>query len=995
MKDKTVKLFGLFMTLALLAGLAGVNAMSAGGSCSAVTSSLTWTPITVPDGTHYQLYPGSDVGPMAVTSDGGTLFAAVLDESSGNWNMLKSTDGGYTWKRTGFPTGSTEIVAVKLSPAWSSDGTVYVATDTTVYKSKDRGNIFNVIYSATGADVINSLDVGRDADGDVVVVGNSTDVSLFDGGAWTSQDIGSYNVLAVGLSPNYASDGTVVAVVNSSTQTLVKVKTKHDTNWGGTITDGFIRDQNSSNVVANRACIGFPSDYNITSAPSLFVGLSTLDSRGDVFRIDGGDRANLSGVTGVTDLNVRSSPTNIWSMAVYGNTTADSVILAGTESVNRSALYSQAQALLYTSSNGGGSWSTASKPPTGETHATVIAASTYAYIGTGGIQSAVSVAATGAYTSWNQRGLIDTSIDEITDMAPSSTYFTDNTIYMTTLNATTNNASLWRTLSGGETWERIYCSTLYVNLSGYLSSSECAFNLVRIFGDTIIIAVNGGTLIQPSSDQGATFNYRYFAPANISAFAVQDASIFYVGVANGSVWETTGSGAVGSWNQSSSDGDIPLGAAVVDLVVKDGVVYAGTSGGGVYSTDTSDFTFVQVGPKMPGVAGDIVKVVQDDEDFVYAGIRGGAAQGIWRFDQSDDKAEWVQIGYEFNRSPVGDISALASAESGVLYAIGSNIGWYSVVPTSAKGAMFYPIKDGLNLGASDSITGELKLVSDTSSDPGSDLLFAVGAHGGNPAIWTTSNEVVRLKLLAPASGSISGDVWENGSYAGEAHVSLWWKAVADAELYEVQIASDANFVNVLDKSYFESGSQYTANNMTQANLWSGHTYYWRVRAVAPTGDEPMSRWSDNWSFITPLGPKSSLPELLRPAAGQSDVSLRPVLQWNNSLAATSYELVLTENCNPSKLVLNLTGDKKLGAVTAYQVPFDLKPNTNYCWKVRGLSDISNSLWSDTGSFTTTATTAPVVVEKTGAQYWVWIIIALGAVLIVAVVVLVVRTRRPV
>ena len=482
MKDKAMKLFGLFMTLALLAGLAGVNAMSAGGSCSAATSSLTWSPITIPDGTHKQLYPGSDVGPMAVTADGGTLFASVLNESNGNWSVLKSTDGGYTWKSTGFPTDTAEIVAVKFSPSWSSDGAVYVATNTTVYKSKDRGNSFNVIYSATGPDVITSLDAAVGADGKVkLVLGNSTDVSVFDEGVWNAQHIGN-EVLAVAFSPHYAdpTDGTIIAVVNTTAQTLVMTK-KYVTSW---VSSG-IPDATINVPDSYKACIGMPGDYNLM-APSFFVGLSAASNGGDVFRVAWGGSSFA-----VTDLNVSAngsaSSVNIWSMVVSGNSSS-AVIVAGAEAPR--ATVANGAILVFASTDGGSNWvlgSTAitpNKQPTGESHATVVKAASIAYVGTQGNQSAVSVDATGAYTSWNQRGLIDTSIDEITDMAASESYFADNTMRIVTKDA--DAASLWVTQTGGDTWERIFCSALTEN-----STSPCMFDLLRISADTAVLAESG------------------------------------------------------------------------------------------------------------------------------------------------------------------------------------------------------------------------------------------------------------------------------------------------------------------------------------------------------------------------------------------------------------------------------------------------------------------------------------------------------------------------
>ena len=54
---------------------------------------------------HYVLTPGTDLGPIAVSPDGKTLFAAVADGPylGSEWfDVLKSVDGGYTWTVTGF-----------------------------------------------------------------------------------------------------------------------------------------------------------------------------------------------------------------------------------------------------------------------------------------------------------------------------------------------------------------------------------------------------------------------------------------------------------------------------------------------------------------------------------------------------------------------------------------------------------------------------------------------------------------------------------------------------------------------------------------------------------------------------------------------------------------------------------------------------------------------------------------------------------------------------
>jgi hypothetical protein len=117
--------------------------------------------------------------------------------------------------------------------------------------------------------------------------------------------------------------------------------------------------------------------------------------------------------------------------------------------------------------------------------------------------------------------------------------------------------------------------------------------------------------------------------------------------------------------------------------------------------------------------------------------------------------------------------------------------------------------------------------------------------------------------------------------------------------------------------------------------------------------------------------------------------LNPALQWNSSVAATGYELILAANCDFENPALNLSGDNKLGMDTAYQLKFNLDPNTNYCWKVRGVNEITHSPWSDTGTFTTGFTAAT---EDVGLPVWVWVIIALSAVLMLSIVGLIVRSR---
>jgi hypothetical protein len=1037
MRDRRMKALGLFTALSLAVCLVASGIVSNTGSSYAATSSIQWTRITIPVVGDKQLHPGSDVGPMAVSPDGATVFAAVQDESSLDWSLLKSTDGAFSWQDTGLsdamaaqvPADTSDIVAVELSPSWNDDDMIFVATKNGVYYSEDRGSTFDdlvpvpgtVYYAPPGTDVITSLDLELAPSGYseyiVVAVGTADptaavggDVYIFNLGVWAPQGVGAYDVLAVGLSPNYAADEAVIAVVTDASNTVVRTKLVPDFSIPGGAWAGAVFDATSSlNFPSSRACIGFPDDYIADGSTSmkLFVGLSAAGPLGDVFSIQW---AGYLVAPTVADLDVRGyanpptntihTETNIWSMAVSGSASSMD-ILAGAEALNTSALPAPpGQLLVYTSSSGGGNWSPSYddylsyKQPTGETKATVVMSSSIAYAGTFGDQSAVSAAlsAEGSggvpFYSWNQRGLIDTSIDEITDMSPSEAYVADGTMFITTRNTSLGDTSLWRTESEGGMWERVYCSTLTGN-----STTRVLFDMVRQATNAVILAQSGSKAIIPSDDDSATFQTSrgISLTENIRAFIVTDASTYYAGGANGSVQGTTTAGA--TWTSSSIGSEIPAVDTVVDLVLADGGdIYAGTDWGGVYKDSGGDLEFIQVGSDTPGVSGDIVHVASNpcDDNFVYAGIQGDAAtMGIWRFDLSGDEAEWEQIA---DGADVGNISSIVCSDcigmDGVLYAVSASTGtgWRSIDPTTTKEVpVFEEMKYGLGTG--DSVRRGLKLVS------GSNLLFAVGG-ASYTQIWTASDEIVNMKLLAPEDGSIFGTIMEDEAFLGRAVVILEWKEIPGAESYEVQIGFDEELDSPVDISYYDGGTPYSEGMVKVAYPWLGTKYYWRVRVgkAGPggtVGAPYSSQWSDIWSFITPLGPAPSIPELLGPKAGQGNVMLKPALQWNSSVAATGYELILAANCDWSNPALNLSGDSVIGD-TAYQLTFNLAKNTSYCWKVRGVNDITHSPWSDTSTFTTGFTAGP---ENGVLPVWVWVIIVLVTVFILSILVLITQSRR--
>jgi len=152
-----------------------------------------------------------------------------------------------------------------------------------------------------------------------------------------------------------------------------------------------------------------------------------------------------------------------------------------------------------------------------------------------------------------------------------------------------------------------------------------------------------------------------------------------------------------------------------------------------------------------------------------------------------------------------------------------------------------------------------------------------------------------------------------------------------------------------------------------------------------------AQWSPTWQ-----------PDWMSPAAGQSDVVLRPTFTWQPADWATGYEFVLARDAAFSNMIVSITTSN-----TIWGCDRDLEYGTGYFWRVRAVSATSQSLWASS-SFTTmsaplppTTTPAPVtpppVIERQPEvdeyPYLPWIVVAIVTVLFVGIITLIVVTRR--
>jgi hypothetical protein len=249
-------------------------------------------------------------------------------------------------------------------------------------------------------------------------------------------------------------------------------------------------------------------------------------------------------------------------------------------------------------------------------------------------------------------------------------------------------------------------------------------------------------------------------------------------------------------------------------------------------------------------------------------------------------------------------------------------------------------------------------------------------------------------------------------------VNLCWEQLCVANGYDIEIAKDDAFtIKVLDwvgagvcAFFFVPadvttpcafipaggvGAAYEGSAIAQlGNLECGHTYYWRVQVRScATTQVIRSPWSDVRSFTVKAGLPVTTPyygpQLLAPNNGCLGCPVSPVsFSWSPFKETTKYKFVLAKDAAMTQVVKEAEV-----ATTAFEYDGTLDYSTNYFWRVMSLEPAPSD-WSATFSFQTEAAPpAPVTPTAPVTPVWVWVVIAIGAILVIVTLVLIFKTRR--
>jgi hypothetical protein len=897
-----------------------------------------------------------------------------------------STNGGATWSAMAGPWAATEVISdIAVSPARS-------------------GTILGRDYTVSTYDP-QAIGVNT---GDIYVIGQTAAWVAVATGAGLAMDFTS-----VAMAPNWVGDRVVVGVgsggaasaagnvevggaaVGDSYLVAINVATGALAGPAQVLLDAAGADSPAELTAAPgtnngemwASDIALPSDFDSTSVAGfrVYLGWTSTPLGGVINCADDAYRVDFNTVR---KLEVRPA-VGIYSISYHG-TVASGKLMVGQAQGTSVWFTGDPQTSLPT-------WDFAFKNPTGPAAPaygmTVVAlvSDTDAYAGASGNDTAFSKTVDGGL-SFNGMVIIDEAVAAMDDVIVSP----DGSTFFLATNDGAGNYSLWRAKGypnpGG--WQRV----AFRNAAQFTGPTT----LVRLspaYGtdSTLFWYDTGSTAIRRSTNEGHIWGGRT-APAPVVDAAIESADVQYVIDNAGNVYSSTN----GAWFF-----DLPVNAAIGGLMdiemcpnyphtpVAGNVIVGGVGQGIALSTD-SGATWRSL-LSFFGAAG--VSVAADDEyatnNTVFAADNTGGS-GVWRYVVGESNA-WEQVRMVNANEQMTGVCVV----EGVIYAswvdavaLTSGIE-RSISPTSTVAAMGWETMNvGVIGGAAFNIMPNGVRAAPTN---GSIAIYAIDTNGPNLMAYEDTMALSKPELTVPETVPID-------SVSGRStQFTISWGSMSNADTFDIRVYSDPAKTQQVwaSNGWLATNAGSPAIVVPAGTLVAGNDYFVRVRARNQVPNDGIrSGWSSVHRFSAEAGERVEVsylgPQPLGPAPGSTGVLKdNPGFTWSSYAKATRYEFQLSSDSSFS----NIIAEGKVSA-TGYKYEGSLDYGSTYFWRVRGIEPTTSD-WSPVSSFSTEKAPpppepapppppepAPPVVTPT----IIWAIIGIGAVLVIAVIVLIVRTR---
>lgn len=846
--------------------------------------------------------------------------------------------------------------------------------------------MFTVTNGATGAGTAGPgpTPIGATGFGDVKIIGQNA--------GWTSvvnSIAGLYDFTSVVVSPNFLGDRSVVAVgtgnsagfrtsvffLNTATGTLIVNPTPLE----GTVTT-FAADVGSANGIVTSS-IAIPTNFDPTTSAGrrVYVGFNAPGSSAqDAYRVDNDSVKALGAVT--------NAP--VFSVAYAG--TIDSGTLFVGRTNDKDVKYSKNPTAASPD------WTTTLKGPASADAAprvTLAVASDFStsnkvFAGTQGAQSGFAMSKD-AGVSFVQTAFVNVGQDTLT--SPSVSFVGSNVLVTTKTGA---YYQIWKSPMPMTTtsWQRLFAELA----NG--GSTKTSGSAIYVFETGV-----AGGKIWVSQDDGISFSNRN-APTSLTYrdAALRDTQTAYFLDTAGGISKSTNAAFV--WNtvvatgiKTSSGGKINLPKANQVLISGDKVA--------ISNDDAATFTsFVSV----PGVSGNPkIKMARDaayaTNNLLYVADTAGTADNtVYRIKTDNTGNTWESLANNIS----GTLIDLTQS-SGVLYVTFSNGIERTLNPSDQVGNTqqnWHLITEGLPanpaLASGVSATGSIDLYQQL---PNGDILA-----------FRDSLATAKPTLTEPAD-NYSLSVNPSTGFADV--VTFKWQPMGNgtAQVNDVDI-------EIADKNNGLTGQPSLSPGITTSNpffqvtsqvfqLLPNHSYLWRVRAAGTTSGQAFdSKWSDARTINVQAGGIVSQQYagvvLTGPQGGATNLDPNLVgFSWAPVQGATEYQIVVATDAALTKTV---AGTPAKVTTTSYQAT-GLAYGTTYFWAVQATKPTTST--QSIGTFTTmqkpstgpTPTTGggggavqpTIIVQPAPAETpaYIWAVIAIGAILVIAVIILIVRTRR--
>jgi len=1031
MKKKITKFWGVGVIVVLLASLLVAAAPTSAADPLTYQDGAAFLPAGAP---FYQLAATAQIFDFEIASDGTTIYA-VGKTGTSNANLWKSTNGGRTWTlNTALTFGITETDMVAVAP---DDPNLVVVVDATtatksVYYSADGGTIWAnlgapvAINNTTFASDIFDVDISPSVYGTRYVVcagqsaagdSNGAGLYIYNAGAispdwinavgtegfWTGlTDTEVDSVQAFEFSTNFLSDFSALAVLEregviSTKNGLIALNFVNFNTFKWNTLDSYpvametVGTANASSLTCVKADLDLAPDYmgGDEVMRVAFAGASIL--------LDGAETGGVYRFMDTIPAQLMAAPAGINSVDFNG-----SALVAG--AILNNNVYRCANPL--------------------STVPTVLSSTSYKRIGDNDDQGATTDV-TNDYTiaawagdnvlgakrgegsafsisynngqAWNDISLIDLDVNYMVgDFWISADGATK---YLCTYD--TGETSLFR-FSGGM-WERV------------LALDNAAQHIVRPApenNDVIYVTEVGAATMFYTADGGQTRWY----PRAISAandVAVESAGVVYVAT-GGNVAKSVNNGFIWGFPIDAFPNSADTVASLRSLG-ENKLIAGGSAGAVSYSTD-GGMTWAQMffGATSGGSAV-VTASGLGAGDYVYAATNAGATGVIVSRIQIGTDVFWKDVTVGTAGYTAYGIELVGSA----LYVLScngtdTNI-MRTLMPTIPDPAALY--WNAIDDGALTLVTTQAPAVFSISS--GSNWLWFVAIGGGffgNDELYYYEDTLADVgpTLIGPADGQL---VQMNAASGAVYNVPLQWNRLSLTTDYTLFLALDPMLTQLVTAPATVTASTPTVSNIINAGnvgLLPGTTYYWAVASQQPIG----SPFSEIRSFtVQPTA--ASVPTIGSPANGGVIDGVNPAFSWSPVGGATMYEFQLSADTTFSMPLYS----EDL-ANTGIQPAVALERGKIYFWRVRALTPVQGD-WSAIANFSVASeaaaapppvevvtTPAPVInipasppatvveippappVEKIAPAY-IWAIIIIGAVLVIAVIVLIVRTRRSV